>query len=269
MASWGSLDGTNSAQGSGVSSLNCTITTTTAGDLIIVLVSLENSTSGTQITVSGVTDNGSAGVTFTKRSQKNLSTGSPTCGQDCEMWWGVASGTLSSESIEVSLSGTCDAVCVGIVAVPGANTTTPWDGNSSLPAVTECTSGTDTTTEADCTISTSAANTMIIAMIGGPGDISSPLQYPSTSVPSGLTQYCKQQDPYAVWAETIVVEVNWYSSAQNGISFGWTYTNTTSPNDSAFLVLVDAIVQAGGASFTPKSRRTFGPRIGDRQAIGW
>src|ERR1700676_1550199 len=77
------------------SSHSLSISTTVANDLILVAVGLEGS--GTQQSVSSVT---SSHLTFTKRASIQGSSGK----MDVELWEARASGTLSSESITVTLT---------------------------------------------------------------------------------------------------------------------------------------------------------------------
>ena len=49
-------------------------------------------------------------------------------------WWGIAASPLVSELITVNLSGSSSFLSSVALGVSGADTTTKWDGNASIPA---------------------------------------------------------------------------------------------------------------------------------------
>jgi len=84
------------------------------------------------------------------------STGSAAVTFDLEEWYAVASPTLSSATITATLSASDSAATwVAVFAMSGANTTSPFDSNPSLPATS---AGTSPST----TMSTSSANDVLL-----------------------------------------------------------------------------------------------------------
>lgn len=140
------------------------LTTTSANDIVIVVVVLNDPTApGTVSTVSATGGTGTVG-TFTKRSSI---TGTNTLGSqmDLEVWWALATTTLTTKTITVNFSGTPDSSKAFSFAISGANTAAPWDTNGSLPkTVTQATSGTPTATG----VSTSNANDILLGFCGLP-----------------------------------------------------------------------------------------------------
>jgi hypothetical protein len=130
-----------------------TISTTAANCLLVLLAATANFPAPA---VTGVTS--TSGLTWTKR------TASTQGDADMEVWWAVASSPLTSEVITAAYSSVPDTYAFVAFAVTGANNTTPFDTNGSLPAFTgfsssETPSRTVTTSEEPDLLFTFAAQT--------------------------------------------------------------------------------------------------------------
>lgn len=118
------------------------VNATHAGDIVVITVGTESPT-GTPVTASTVIDTGIAGLTFTKWAgaartfTSNCGGSIPACSIDTEVWWAYSSGTLTSENVTVTLTGTAGEVGVSYASVIGVYShTTPFDVNASLPLIT-------------------------------------------------------------------------------------------------------------------------------------
>lgn len=140
------LDGTGG--GTGTTSAAGTLTTAHTNDIIIAYV-LGNADNPASTTVSG------GSLTWHQRA---CSASGPTCGStpvsQIEEWYAIASSTLSSATITAANTGTT-YLEVGVYGISGANTSSPFDGNASIP-------GSSATTPV--TVSTSNANDFIACM---------------------------------------------------------------------------------------------------------
>jgi hypothetical protein len=138
-----SIDGSAAIRTSG-SSTNVNLTTTVSGDLICVVVT----TLGASVTVSSVT---ATGLTFTK-VQSIVQNSSGTFNM-LDLWTAVASGTLSSKTITVTLSASVFNLSMSAFGVTGLfSTSTPYDPNVLTPLTTAAnpiTALSITTTNAD------------------------------------------------------------------------------------------------------------------------
>jgi flagellin-like protein len=141
------LDGSTGA-GTQSNSASASLTTLSANDVIIVTTG----TSSSSTTVTSVRD--SAGHTWTHRQTE---TGSPSVAE--EEWYTIASTKLSSDSITVTWSASGDNV-FSAFGISGANTASPFDTHSGLPAV-----ATGTSTSPSVSVSTSHANDFIFGML--------------------------------------------------------------------------------------------------------
>ena len=131
------LDGSGHSNAS-ASSPTVTLTTSNADNVIIVIVT------SNAAPVASVT---SSGLTWIFIAADGL-----VAGQQCEMWYAIASSALTSHVITVNNTGggftTIDAF-----GVSGANTSDPFDGNASTPA---------TSPSAILSVSTDTADTFIV-----------------------------------------------------------------------------------------------------------
>ena len=128
------------------------LTTSNAGDVIIVLVSTSVS-SGSPPKVSSIS---SPHVSW-KSSARGTGGDGTT---DYEEWYGIASSALSSETITVHLSGSpADDSTIVAFGISGANTASPFDSHSGLPAWASGSGGSPSVS-----ISTSNANDFIFGV---------------------------------------------------------------------------------------------------------
>lgn len=109
---------------------SASLTTADTNDIIVVVITNEDAPNAAIRTVSSVT---ATGLTFAPRSTVVL--GTPTY-QEGEVWWALAAAKLSAVAITVTLSGATDDAAIVAFGVNGANTASPWDTNSLLPATT-------------------------------------------------------------------------------------------------------------------------------------
>jgi hypothetical protein len=172
------IDG--SAQASGIaSSHSLSLTTTSSPDVIYLSVVIQ----ATGATVSSVSD--TAGLTWKTRA--SITTGDiPTY-----TWYAIA-GSALSDSITVTVSGT-DYFTVIAFGISGADTSSPFDTNTAVPAST---SGGTILPEPSVSISTTGTNDMIIGIVGlfnsptaTPGSGFTTIQATSAQTPSSLAEY--------------------------------------------------------------------------------
>ena len=121
-------------------STNVTLTTSSANDVIILDI-VQNGT-----TVSSVTD--AAGLVWHQRAVAGAG------GQTIYEYYAIAPNALSSDPITVTFAGTPFYTDLNAFAVSGANTSSPFDSNVSVPASPATSTG---------SISTSNANDFIFA----------------------------------------------------------------------------------------------------------
>lgn len=135
------LDGSGHIGTAVGTSTTVNLTTSVANDVIIVVVTVND------VTVSSVTASNISGLTLRKRQA--ISGG----GFYIEEWYGVASGTLSSETITINFSGTTSLATIDAFGISGADTSTIFDSNGALP---------DGQTTSHCSITTSNADDFLI-----------------------------------------------------------------------------------------------------------
>jgi hypothetical protein len=129
------LDGSSVVTWGGVASGQVALTTSNADDIIVACVAGEMNPASSRF-VLGVTDQGSAGLTFTRLTSFNYTTtgfGSNAFA-DMEIWWAKAPSPLSSEIIKAQFSAAMDAAWMILFGVTGADQTQPWDTSASFPA---------------------------------------------------------------------------------------------------------------------------------------
>lgn len=211
--------GATATSSGAVSSLSATISTTNTNDIVLAFVHLEKP-SGGAVTVSGVSG---GGLTWALRKQFAFGTDN-----DIEIWWAAASAALTSQSITATFTGAIDDASLQLIAVSGvASLVTPWDANGSLPA----TFAEVNVANPSVTISTTSAVTMVLGFRGNP-------------TPSGATAwsgftalYSTTGSAGALWSYTNS-EYETFSSAQSGITVGWTVGAGNASGGFVFDVLV-------------------------------
>lgn len=158
-----SLDGSATGTWSSGSSFTITATTTNPNDVIVLWI--VTYISGNSITVSSISDSQGKVVW---QSSARTSYASCTHKQETTQteWYGIASTTLTSDVITVTLGGTPTLASGEEFAVAGANTASPFDSNANVPVTVTCmtTSNTYPTVSG---LSTSNANDFIFTVYGG------------------------------------------------------------------------------------------------------
>jgi hypothetical protein len=205
---------------SSTSTATVTLTTTSTNDVIVVQT-VNNSASS--VTVTGVTD--TAGLTWTKRAGVDWDTSGRF---RAEEWYAIAPTALSNDTITVSYSSAAShSIRNFAFGVSGANTTTPFDTNGSLPATAQFV---DATKNISATISTTNPNSILIGLVGTFGGIGT-VTYPSgfSLIVAGGT--------LSNSSKSIV------SSQQSGVAEQWSWTGASSSR----VLILDAIQAPGGA----------------------
>jgi hypothetical protein len=220
------LDGTASGSANASASTVATttgITTTIGTDIVIAAVS--DYANGTAPTVSGVSG---CSLSWSKRGSTGSLSMASTFQGNVELWYAKAGGsTCSAATITATLSGapTSGVSDIVVFAVSGADNTTPFDVNGSIPKSGHGSTGTQSVTG----VSTTAANTMIIAVTNFDSSKPSPGSGYTTIT---TTNTSDQDNQYKV-----------VSSKQSSVtvSFGGT------SNLFGWVAMADAIQQAGAA----------------------
>ncbi len=200
-----------------------TLTTTSANDIIVAFF-VYNSAQQTGTTVSDT-----AGLTWHQRAV-SVTTGAKAI--TVEEWYAVASAALTSDSITFTLPTTASNIRSFTFGVSGADTTSPFDSNSSIPATAKVTG-----TNPSATISTTNANDFIFAAYGSGAVTQTITAYPTgfTLIDSAPSSGPNGADEYEI-----------FSTVQTSLAVGFTLSTSL-----ACAVIVDAIVQAsGGVSVT-------------------
>ena len=232
------LDGTASGTANSSASTVATtggITTTIGTDILVAVIS--DYANGAAPTVSSIAG---CSLSWSKRgSTGSLSMASTFQGNN-EIWQAKAGGsTCSAATVTATLSGAPAAGVSDIVvfAVSGADNTTPFDVNGSIPKSGHGASGTPTVSA----VSTTAANTMLIAV----SNIDSARPNPGSGYTTiNTTNTADQDSQYKVVSATqssITVSFGGTSSL-----FGW-------------VMITDALQQAGAPP--PTTNFVFTPAI--------
>lgn len=196
-----------------------TYTATSSNDIILAFIGCGQAT--TLPTVTGVTG---GGLTWTQRSTKVTPTGKGRL----SIWYAVASGGFSS-TVVATFSSTCTAPVITVQGIAGANTTTPWDSNVSLPA-----SATGTGTA--MTVSgVSTTNTLTYAVSGVGADGNS---VQTSTGPGGWAQLDAFGDLTGVfWTQRIV-------GIHNSAPLSSINVTMTAGATATWAMIVDALVDA-------------------------
>lgn len=153
------INGSAQNVASTTTTIAATLTTSLTNNIIIAIVSIENTTvnSGTSLTsVAG------AGLTWTKyTSQYFASTAAAGYGVLQEIWYATATGTLTSQSITATSPVTFDDATIIVFGVNGCNLSSPFDTNPNALQKTTFASGSTTKTVSN--ISTYSTNPLVIA----------------------------------------------------------------------------------------------------------
>lgn len=194
------------------SPLSANITTTQTNDIIYVMIKVTN----TGVTSTTVTDAGSAGLTFTHHgSLYPVTDNSPAI---VDVWYAVSTGILTNETITATAGPSpTDSFRLNILAIHGANTTTPFDTNVSLPAAIATTSGTPNVTTFSLTASTTNACDLLITSLGNTNNVG----FTSVVEPTGFTQIGGGISIYMDMA------VKALTSTTSSVTYTYSWSNST------------------------------------------
>ncbi len=203
-----SLDGSNTTGAAAT-----VLTTSLSNDIIIVFGACISTATAT-----GVSD--TAGLTWVKRQAIEYNAGAAALDE----WYAISPGALTSDTITMTWASCSSSTRVYAFGINGANLTTPFDPNVSLPAQTSGILASSTSV----TVSTSNANDMLItgyrASLNG-----------FATRPTGFTVIQSPNNAGDTSYEIV-------SSTQSSQTF--TYTNAASTTNAW---LFDAIQQAGSS----------------------
>lgn len=196
------LDGSNTS-----SAATVTLTTSNVTDVIVLIVSYS-----TADTLNSVSDNSGTSAAWQKRVGVTNGT------WKSEEWWTTTTGAWTGATVTLNFNLTPGLISTCVFGVSGANTSSPFDVNGSLPS-------TDNTGATSVTFSTTAVNTFVVgASFAGSGGGSPPAGWTNIAINNF------QGVNYKI-----------YSSSQTGTVF-------TPNTGSQFNIIVDALVQAGGVA---------------------
>ena len=162
------IDGTVWNSTSGSSLILSSFSTSNANDVIILIIDTLNSAPTAAPTVSSVSG---GGLTWFKRhatGSQTIDSGSITC--NLEIWYAVSSSALSSVNISITFSASGSTVNGTLFGISGANTSIPFDTNSSLPA--SATSLNSSSAPSISGVSTNNPNTFAFSFTEASGSVS-------------------------------------------------------------------------------------------------
>jgi hypothetical protein len=213
------IDG--SALSNGIAhSLSVSLTTKSSPDVIYLSVVIQN----TGVSVSSVTDRSS----LTRKSRASIGTGDiPTY-----TWYAIASNPLSSDQITVTVSKRSYFTVIAF-GISGADTSSPFDPNSAVPASN---SGSSIPPEPSVSISTTGTNDMIIGIVGA-------FNTPTLTPGSGFTSIgaTSNQAPSSLAEYTIV----------NSAASGFTVDASDGGVNTPWTIIADAVVAPGAIPDLP------------------
>lgn len=202
------IDGHAAAGGTSVS-----LTTTKSGDLIIGL-GYSSSIAGF---IPGSFSGGGLTWNLRKRFQVSWIAG-VTVSNTMELWWAIATGTLSAASLSSGMAIGSQSGFVAAFGVSGAKNSAPWDTNAALPATAQQTGGGAATPSVG--ITTSNANDLLICV-----------KSDQANGIGGLTEGTGWTRLDGAWETKIV------NATQSGATGEWSGTA------SQWMILADAIRQ--------------------------
>lgn len=221
------VDGSASASTS-TNVITITLTTITANDVLYVSV-----VEGLAFTVSSVTS--SPTLTWTLRVSVAFSSN-----RHLETWYAIwsASGTIT---ITITMTGSSNAAGVAF-GITGANTASPFDGNTALPA----SNSHNAQTSASVTISTSNAHDFIIGALGVQGN-------PALTTGSGFSLILTQAS--GTTRETSD-EYQIVSSTQSNLAVSYSWTG-----NQDWAIIADAVVAAPTVSVIVRTTDSTGALV--------
>jgi hypothetical protein len=165
------LDGSNI--GTGTTSASAALTTTNANDVIYVIVGTCSNAGTISVTATG--------LTFTSRGSTTATGGALVCTNvEIQSFYATTTSTLSALSITASVPTATDTI-IHVFGISGADTSSPFDSNVSIPATATG------TTSPSVTISTSQANDFIIGGEVDTGNVVGSAGTGFTLIQSGVT----------------------------------------------------------------------------------
>ena len=229
------LDGTSvSGQfSSGTTVVSPTFTTTNATDVIVAAVYTENTTAASTITTTSIT---ATGLTFSGSARGSVTGGAF---DNLSYWWAPTTSTFSG-AVTAHLSGTPDDAIIIVFAVSGANTSSPWDSNASLPASTHATTNVAPSVSG---ITTSNANDMLLAFSGMPNQVVT-----QTAGAMGGTTGTLINTVMSSGANTEGAEERVVSATQSSISVAFV---GSASGAKGWSIIADAIVASGAGPTCP------------------
>lgn len=230
------LDGSSTgACNTAKTSCTTTLTTASINDVIVIYVTAAN----TSTTIPTLNTPTATGLTFTLRSSTsgNVATNN---GMILSSYYAIASSALSSVVITATTSASADTITLVAFGVSGANTSTPFDTNGSLPATAQNLTSTGTTAQITG-VSTNSSNTMIIA--GFTQQSNSFSSFPGPAAGYTAINYVNNSGTSAFNPMTSEYEV--VSATQSSATVTWTNFETSAVR---WFMLTDAIQQASSGS---------------------
>lgn len=166
-----------------------------------------------------------------------------------EVWYAIAPAALSGDKVSITYTSSY-AVDDGdyyLFGLSGANTTAPFDTNSSLPVSGIGSGSTDKGPFiASSKASTSTADDYGIAfgsIFNGTGAGGGAVNFVNTDlVPSGLSEIATQGNGGGTYADVSTLAGGALASTLSQATAGW---NFTSSHNSAWVMLFDAVQPAG------------------------
>jgi hypothetical protein len=218
-----------------------TLSTSLPND-VIVLEEFNETNGGALATVSSISD--TAGLSWQLRTATStpvMISNGVTTPADMEVWYAIASAPLSSDDITVTFNNTVDDGSVIAFGVHGANLSSPWDGNSSIPTESVWTSPSYETPSVSG-VSTNASSVMLLGFEGSGGNTQ-----PGPDITDGYSDIDYTQNNGAANYSSAEAEYQFLSSAASNatISFG-----SGSPE---WFMIGDAL-QAASSETTPPGR---------------
>jgi len=212
---------TNYTSTMSISNLSCT----KSNNIIVVFIASEYRNQSTSSTISSV----SGGSLTWNRRTTNYRQGD----QSQEIWWAYSPGIFNSSITATFGGGPVDDASIIAFGLNGANISSPWDTNTSLPAKPAA-------NVSSTSISTNSYNSFVLCFYGS--NINS---VPTTLVPSGNTSISQVQNNGAIY-----YQYNYVAGAnvgiQNNITWGWTNSNSAGTNT---YTIIDAIASAPTSNF--------------------
>lgn len=221
------IDGSASGNwASGATIVSGTLTTTNPTDVLVCVVHIE--TGGT---VSSISQPSGVG-TWTKRKALSFTN---IVAHDLEVWWAATTSTISS-TITVTMSSTPDDGSINVFGVSGANTSSPWDSNVSLPATNHGTTGAASVTG----VSTTNANDMLLGFMGWGDTATDPGNNTAGAMGGTTGTLIKSTDSAGIVCAS---EQRVVSATQSSISIAFGSSSTVE-----WLMIADAIVAASSGA---------------------